>query len=45
MKSERYDEAARLRVLMKEVGKPPLRRKGHLVFVLPGGGEYVSHIK
>ena len=27
VKSERYDEATRLRVLMKEVGKPPLRRK------------------
>jgi len=25
--------------------QPPLRRNGHLVFVLPGGGEYVSHLK
>jgi hypothetical protein len=24
---------------------PPLRRKGHLVFALPGGGEHVSHLK
>ena len=24
---------------------PPLRRNGFLVFVLPGGGEHISHIK
>jgi hypothetical protein len=24
---------------------PPLRRKGHLVFALPCGGEHVSHLK
>jgi hypothetical protein len=25
--------------------QPPLRRKGYLVFVLPGGGEYESPFK
>lgn len=35
------------RLLVSEIKRPqpPLRYKGYLVFALPGGGEYVSHLK
>jgi hypothetical protein len=41
----KLDMPKRLPVADIKRPQPPLRRKGHLVFVLPGGGEYVSHLK
>jgi hypothetical protein len=41
----KLDIPKRLLVSDIERPQPPLRHRGHLVFVLPGGGEYVSHIK
>ena len=41
----KLDIPGRLPVAEMKRPLPPLRRKGHLVFVLPGGGEYVSHLK
>lgn len=41
----KLDIPGRLPVAEMKRPLPPLRRKGHLVFALPGGGEYVSHLK
>jgi hypothetical protein len=39
----KLDIPRRLPVAAIKRPQPPLRRGGYLVFVLPGGGEYVSN--